>query len=240
MDTYDVLFKRIVKLENEVKRLKNVSAPTVPIYDPTNFPQDAINGQVAIGSDDTAWKYVNDAWSEIGGGGGLTAEWMQYSFDNGVTVAGGGAAGQCDWLESLQFPPFGSGQSPGLMDMTDEFNPRLNVPGLYFFMIRVACATAMTSGKSFGWEFRVATDFGGSPLDSVTYINGNSPFATGGINGDGYGAEITLAAMAIAPAAVVASPYFVLMRVANNDTVSRTFWIDRAEVFRLTPATTIA
>ncbi len=242
MSDFDVLYKKICKLERQVALLQNNSAPTVPIYDPANFPQDAVEGQIAIGSDDNLWKYVSGVWSEAGGGG-ITVEWMQYSFDTGQTIASGSSA-QLDWLEQLTFPPLMSGQSPGLMDMTTsgEQEPRLNVPGLYFFDIMVACEGAMTSGKTFEYEFVVANDFGGSPLDHVTYSVGNSYFGTGGIDLNGYGATAKVAAMAVAPSYVTASPtsgHHVIMGVANGDTVSRTFWIHHAQVFRLTPTTTI-
>lgn len=47
-DDIKLLHKRIDELQKEVNRLKNNAAPTIPIYDSTNFPQDAVEGQIAI------------------------------------------------------------------------------------------------------------------------------------------------------------------------------------------------
>lgn len=44
----EFLHKRIDDLEREIQRLKANSSPTLPIYDSTNFPQDAVEGQIAI------------------------------------------------------------------------------------------------------------------------------------------------------------------------------------------------
>lgn len=42
------MLNRIAVLEKQVKKLQSNAAPTLPIYDSTNFPQDAVEGQVAI------------------------------------------------------------------------------------------------------------------------------------------------------------------------------------------------
>jgi 16S rRNA C967 or C1407 C5-methylase (RsmB/RsmF family) len=44
----NTLNDRIEKLEKRIKRLENRAVTTVPIYDSTNFPEDAIEGQVVI------------------------------------------------------------------------------------------------------------------------------------------------------------------------------------------------
>lgn len=44
----DFLHKRIDDLTKTVERLRNNAAPTIPIYDSTNFPQDAVEGQIVI------------------------------------------------------------------------------------------------------------------------------------------------------------------------------------------------
>lgn len=49
MSDIDFLFSRLVQVERKLGRL--IAAPTFPIYDTTNTPNDAIAGQVAIGSD---------------------------------------------------------------------------------------------------------------------------------------------------------------------------------------------
>lgn len=57
------LFGKIVR---EQKHLRGTKRPTLPIYDRTNFPQDAITGQVAIASDGSLWTY-NDTWNLVAG-----------------------------------------------------------------------------------------------------------------------------------------------------------------------------
>lgn len=47
-DEIDELNARIERLERVVKELQNNQAPTIPIYDQTNWPQDAVEGQVVI------------------------------------------------------------------------------------------------------------------------------------------------------------------------------------------------
>jgi hypothetical protein len=44
----DDLAKRVLLLEKQVKALQANAAPTIPIYDSTNFPQDAVEGQIVI------------------------------------------------------------------------------------------------------------------------------------------------------------------------------------------------
>jgi hypothetical protein len=60
------IYKQIDVLARRIERLQNNAAPTVPIYDPTNFPQDALEGQIALGTDDNAWKFWNGVWKQIG------------------------------------------------------------------------------------------------------------------------------------------------------------------------------
>lgn len=42
------LAERIDKLEKRIELLENISAPTIPIYDASNWPTDAVEGQVVI------------------------------------------------------------------------------------------------------------------------------------------------------------------------------------------------
>jgi hypothetical protein len=45
---YERLWRYAKDLEKRIERLENNAAPTIPIYDKTNFPQDAVEGQIAI------------------------------------------------------------------------------------------------------------------------------------------------------------------------------------------------
>lgn len=59
--------RHLAELERELNRVANNPMPTVPIYDPADLPQDAVNGQVAIGTDTKLYWYSNDAWHHHSG-----------------------------------------------------------------------------------------------------------------------------------------------------------------------------
>lgn len=56
----DQFHHRLSDLERHANRY--YSAPTFPIYDVNNFPQDSFDGQVAIGTDDSINWYSSGAW----------------------------------------------------------------------------------------------------------------------------------------------------------------------------------
>lgn len=56
----DDLVNRVSRLEDLVKR--QVNAPTLPKYDPTNPPQDAVEGQIHSGIDDQLYHFSNGLW----------------------------------------------------------------------------------------------------------------------------------------------------------------------------------
>lgn len=59
-NVYHLFHDRLRRAEDS---LRDKPAPTFPIYDMTNPPQDAIEGQVAINAnDDTLWWYSNGSW----------------------------------------------------------------------------------------------------------------------------------------------------------------------------------
>lgn len=69
----DDIWDAIDKLQRTLTNTRNNRQPTQPTYDfwsgnPGDIPDDAIEGQVALGNDDTAWQYTNGAWKLIGGG----------------------------------------------------------------------------------------------------------------------------------------------------------------------------
>jgi hypothetical protein len=49
---YDTLFEdirqQLTDIRRRLEKLENLAAPTIPIYDSTDWPQDAIEGQVVI------------------------------------------------------------------------------------------------------------------------------------------------------------------------------------------------
>ena len=61
----DYFHKQIARLERRIVNLENNTAPTIPVYDGVtpNFPQDAVEGQIALSPDKTAWAYTEaDGW----------------------------------------------------------------------------------------------------------------------------------------------------------------------------------
>jgi len=55
------MIDRIEKLERSVR--SNSAAPTFPIYDPANPPQDAIDAQIFIGTDDSINWFDGTNWN---------------------------------------------------------------------------------------------------------------------------------------------------------------------------------
>ena len=47
-DMNDYWDRRITALEKRIKQLEENQRPTIPIYDSTNFPLEAAEGQIAI------------------------------------------------------------------------------------------------------------------------------------------------------------------------------------------------
>lgn len=85
--TIDYLHRRINSLEDKIN--KKFLAPTVPTYDSSNFPQDAVHGQIAKDTNHDAWIYgEDDTWHKIGGasGGGAHASFHYDRFGVGATL----------------------------------------------------------------------------------------------------------------------------------------------------------
>lgn len=61
------MFDILIQYENDLRLL--IAAPTVPIYEITNLPQDAVECQLAIGSDDSLNWYSSGSWHTIADGG---------------------------------------------------------------------------------------------------------------------------------------------------------------------------
>jgi hypothetical protein len=61
----DVLFERAARLKAELDSLKYRHRPTVPIYDETSLPQNAVEGQHAITLDGCYMWYQGGIWHEV-------------------------------------------------------------------------------------------------------------------------------------------------------------------------------
>lgn len=83
---------RIDELERSVRML--VQAPTVPIYDPTNLPQDAVRGQIAVGSDASFNWFGGTNWHTQAGTPSATGNVPQDMIDGQIAI---GTDGSFHW-----------------------------------------------------------------------------------------------------------------------------------------------
>lgn len=93
----DELATRVAKLENIVRRLQQNDSPTIPSYDQTNFPQDAVYGQIAKDyNDHTMWVYgEDDSWHQIGVPSG--AEFISAPGVDNQTIGASGGSAKIQW-----------------------------------------------------------------------------------------------------------------------------------------------
>lgn len=75
-DEWDRIQRQIEDLQTKVTALQNNARPTVPVYDPGQFPINPIEGQIALGTDELAYKYQNGVWSPLGG---FAFTWSRYA-----------------------------------------------------------------------------------------------------------------------------------------------------------------
>lgn len=99
------LYNRIDTLTRRIERLQNNAVPSLPILDPTNFPQDAIEGQQVVGTDDNLYFFRNGAWHLVGSSGGGTP-WAP----NVEALSGGGGPNDyVGWGSAAYLSDSGSG-----------------------------------------------------------------------------------------------------------------------------------
>jgi len=60
LSTLDYIHQRLDKAELQLRRL--ISTLTIPVYDPSNMPQDAVEGQIAVGIDNSFNWFTNNSW----------------------------------------------------------------------------------------------------------------------------------------------------------------------------------
>lgn len=87
-DALEPVYRELRDLRSEINQLKNKSIPTMPTYDSTGFPQDAVEGQLAVGANDNKlWRYVNGAWrTDSGGAATANFPWLLMLYDGTQTV----------------------------------------------------------------------------------------------------------------------------------------------------------
>lgn len=136
-DILGPVYRRINELQKQVDSLQNLSIPTVPTYDPDNFPQDSVDGQLAIGIDNVL-RFYNGRWWDTWHQDALTAPWVwlgspyfhpayKMGLDGNLRFRGaltGGAANDPIWHLPLTHRPsndqtyvVGIGTSAGLINV---------------------------------------------------------------------------------------------------------------------------
>lgn len=83
---------RLDKLESLMQ--SHQQAPTVPIYDPTDLPQDAVTGQIAIGSDSSFNWFDGTSWQTQAGVFSIVGNVPQDSVDGQIAI---GTDGSFHW-----------------------------------------------------------------------------------------------------------------------------------------------
>lgn len=78
-DPLEPLYRELKEAKARISQLENKSIPTVPSYDPGNFPQDSVEGQIAVSSLDLgqggANHYVDGEWWGVWHDGTLLSPW---------------------------------------------------------------------------------------------------------------------------------------------------------------------
>jgi len=100
------LLHRVDKAERLVRKLYN--APTVPIYDISSLPQDAVIGQVAIGSDNS-FNWYDGSWHTQAGTASIVGQVPQDSVDGQIVI---GSDGSFHWCIGGTWYTDGNGVQP--------------------------------------------------------------------------------------------------------------------------------
>jgi hypothetical protein len=91
----DILIDRVANAEQVVNRA--MQAPTVPIYDPTNLPQDVVTAQVAVGTDYSFNWYDGSSWHTKAGALSVVGNIPQDAVDGQIVI---GVDGSFHWFIS--------------------------------------------------------------------------------------------------------------------------------------------
>jgi len=125
-DIIKSLHDRISRLERANAR--GSAAPTIPTYNSTNFPQDAVHGQIAKDQNEDLWIFGNDdAWRQIGKDSNLPVCYAQ----SGLHSASGLFTYYPTWdvlFETNDSTVFE-------LDSTDHTKIDINVAGMYIAIL---------------------------------------------------------------------------------------------------------
>lgn len=143
----DYLHRRISDLERRVDQ--KFLAPTVPTYDSSNFPQDAVHGQIAKDASHNAWVYgEDDTWHQIGAGAAGYPK-MAYISAANLTHSGGSGSGNSFYVDFASNKFWTNSASDFEYGIDTNGQPtkhtiRVKTPGVY----RVSIQAAYFSGTA--------------------------------------------------------------------------------------------
>jgi hypothetical protein len=79
-DILEPVYRELRELKRHVAALENKSIPTVPTYDPSDFPQDSVEGQLSLSTLDLgeagAHHFVDGEWWGVWHDAVLTSPWV--------------------------------------------------------------------------------------------------------------------------------------------------------------------
>lgn len=93
MDDNDI-YNRLSILEYRLRELKQNSSPTVPTYNPSSLPQDAVAGQIAVGTDNSFNWFDGSSWHTQAGTPSTVGDVPQDKVDGQIAI---GAEGSFHW-----------------------------------------------------------------------------------------------------------------------------------------------
>lgn len=138
-----LMHDRITRLETLAAR--GNPAPTIPSYDSTNFPANAVHGQIAKDQDEALWIYGNDdAWHQVGASAN-----MPWGYAHAVVfgLASSNSITQVDFNPSLSDVTGGTSGDPDITlvaNLSGRFSLSLNTPGFYLMASRASFSTGAT------------------------------------------------------------------------------------------------
>lgn len=190
----DDIARKMRALESRVNDLENQQIVTLQTVDPGDFPPNAIEGQIAKGTDGSIYVYdsATDAWVAIGGGGSAGTElerlhqtytWVSPS----VTYSGWAHSGGdtlTDISVSQRFKPLTAGQYAVMIWCNDN------------------TSTGDTTNKSILFQLNAVKFFPYNGLGPTSRVN------MIGVGGVGSGYHMPVSASIVSPMEPTAGDYF--------------------------------
>lgn len=161
-DYLETLQREIDALKRRISNLENDSKPVDPIYDPADFPQDPVEGQHAVGTDNLFHIYSDGAWRIVGGASGIARmAWGAIYNDANIIEAGSGdwTVGQVGNVYTITFTT--AFPSPPIATITPNNNNSASAGGGDVAYFAELSARAVGSIEVKTWRLDGTADDGG-------------------------------------------------------------------------------